>query len=141
MDRPCEPSLQAWSPELHLYHMNMTVPCPAEGCSLELLFQHPVQADTLTLWVTYLSMGSSPVLFDTEILLEHQKSVHLGPLDTFCARALCPGLEARFPARRLQGPCDPWVGKSSGLNPFLWRRARDFGLAAWDGLRVPRPLP
>ncbi|XP_061239267.1 pappalysin-2 [Bos javanicus] len=84
VDRPCEPSLQAWSPELHLYHMNMTVPCPAEGCSLELLFQHPVQADTLTLWVTYLSMGSSPVLFDTEILLEHQKSVHLGPLDTFC---------------------------------------------------------
>ncbi|XP_060252614.1 pappalysin-2 [Ovis aries] len=84
VDQPCEPSLQAWSPELHLHHTNMTVPCPAEGCSLELLFQHPVQADTLTLWVTYLSMGSSPVLFDTEILLEHQKSVHLGPLDTFC---------------------------------------------------------
>ena len=84
VDQPCEPSLQAWSPELHLYHMNMTVPCPAEGCSLELLFQHPVQADTLTLWVTYLSMDSSPALFDTEILLEHQKSVHLGPLDTFC---------------------------------------------------------
>nr|XP_035973072.1 pappalysin-2 isoform X1 [Halichoerus grypus] len=84
VDQPCEPSLQAWSPELHLYHMNMTVPCPAEGCSLELLFQHPVQADTLTLWVTYLSMDSSRALFDTEILLEHQDSVHLGPLDTFC---------------------------------------------------------
>ncbi|XP_025857033.1 pappalysin-2 [Vulpes vulpes] len=84
VDQPCEPSLQAWSPELHLYHMNMTVPCPAEGCSLELLFQHPVQADTLTLWVTYLSMDSSQALFDTEILLEHQDSVHLGPLDTFC---------------------------------------------------------
>uniref|UniRef100_H0WYP7 Pappalysin 2 n=1 Tax=Otolemur garnettii TaxID=30611 RepID=H0WYP7_OTOGA len=84
VDQPCEPSLQAWSPELHLYHMNMTVPCPAEGCSLELLFQHPVQADTLTLWVTYLSMDSSQALFDTEILLEDKKSVHLGPLDTFC---------------------------------------------------------
>ncbi|MBZ3887475.1 Pappalysin-2 [Sciurus carolinensis] len=84
VDQPCEPSLQAWSPELHLYHMNMTVPCPTEGCSLELLFQHPVQADTLTLWVTYLSMDSSQALFDTEILLEHQESVHLGPLDTFC---------------------------------------------------------
>ncbi|XP_044904337.1 pappalysin-2 isoform X1 [Felis catus] len=84
VDQPCEPSLQAWSPELHLYHMNMTVPCPSEGCSLELLFQHPVQADTLTLWVTYLSMDSSQALFDTEILLEHQESVHLGPLDTFC---------------------------------------------------------
>ncbi|XP_044243829.3 pappalysin-2 [Ursus arctos] len=84
VDQPCEPSLQAWSPELHLYHMNMTVPCPAEGCSLELLFQHPVQADTLTLWVTYLSMDSSQAFFDTEILLEHQDSVHLGPLDTFC---------------------------------------------------------
>ncbi|XP_051712910.2 pappalysin-2 isoform X1 [Oryctolagus cuniculus] len=84
VDQPCEPSLQAWSPELHLYHMNMTVPCPAEGCSLELRFQHPVHADTLTLWVTYLSMGSSQALFDTEILLEQQGSVHLGPLDTFC---------------------------------------------------------
>ncbi|KAM6219051.1 pappalysin-2 [Rhynchocyon petersi] len=84
VDQPCEPSLQAWSPELHLYHMNMTVPCPAEGCSLELLFQHPVHADTLTLWVTYLSMDSSQALFDTEILIEHQKSVHLGPLDAFC---------------------------------------------------------
>ncbi|XP_077619445.1 pappalysin-2 isoform X1 [Crocuta crocuta] len=84
VDQPCEPSLQAWSPELHLYHMNMTVPCPSEGCSLELLFQHAVQADTLTLWVTYLSMDSSQALFDTEILLEHQESVHLGPLDAFC---------------------------------------------------------
>ncbi|XP_045403248.1 pappalysin-2 isoform X1 [Lemur catta] len=84
VDQPCEPSLQAWSPELHLYHMNMTVPCPTEGCSLELLFQHPVRADTLTLWVTYLSMDSSQALFDMEILLEHQESVHLGPLDTFC---------------------------------------------------------
>ncbi|XP_036129312.1 pappalysin-2 isoform X1 [Molossus molossus] len=84
VDQPCEPSLQAWSPELHLYHMNMTVPCPEEGCSLELLFQHPVHADTLTLWVTYLSMDSSQALVDTEILLENQKSVHLGPLDTFC---------------------------------------------------------
>lgn len=84
VDQPCEPSLQAWSPELHLYHMNMTVPCPAEGCSLELLFQHPVQADTLTLWVTYLSADSSQALFDTEILLEHQESVRLGSFDTFC---------------------------------------------------------
>ncbi|EHB09018.1 Pappalysin-2 [Heterocephalus glaber] len=84
VDQPCEPSLQAWSPELHLYHMNMTVPCPAEGCSLELLFQYPVRADTLTLWVTYLSTDSSQALFDTEIMLENQESVHLGPLDTFC---------------------------------------------------------
>ncbi|XP_036891062.1 pappalysin-2 [Sturnira hondurensis] len=84
VDQPCEPSLQAWSPELHLYHMNMTVPCPAEGCSLQLLFQYPVHADTLTLWVTYLSTDPSQALFDTEILLEHQQSVHLGPLDTLC---------------------------------------------------------
>lgn len=84
VDQPCEPSLQAWSPELHLNHMNMTVPCPAEGCSLELLFQHPVQADTLTLWVTYLSVNSSKAFFDIEILLDHKESMHLGPLNTFC---------------------------------------------------------
>ncbi|XP_051004288.1 pappalysin-2 [Acomys russatus] len=84
VDHPCEPSLQAWSPEVHLYHMNMTVPCPDEGCSLKMLFQHPVEADTLTLWVTYLSVNSSKALFDIEILLEHKASVHLGPYNTFC---------------------------------------------------------
>ncbi|XP_069890510.1 pappalysin-2 isoform X1 [Dipodomys merriami] len=82
--QPCEPSLQAWSPELHLYNTNMTVPCPPEGCSLELLFQYPVQADTFTLWITYLSVNSSVALLDTEILLENQESVHLGPYHTFC---------------------------------------------------------
>ncbi|XP_035753962.1 pappalysin-2 [Egretta garzetta] len=85
VDQPCEPSLQAWSPELHLYHMNMTVPCPQpDGCILELRFLHPVYPDSLTLWTTYLSMDSPKVLSDIEVLTEHGESIHLGPLDTFC---------------------------------------------------------
>uniref|UniRef100_A0A803VPR2 Pappalysin 2 n=1 Tax=Ficedula albicollis TaxID=59894 RepID=A0A803VPR2_FICAL len=85
VDQPCEPSLQAWSPELHLYDMNMTVPCPQpDGCILELRFLHPVYPDSLTLWTTYLSMGSPKALSDIEILTEHGESIHLGPLDTFC---------------------------------------------------------
>lgn len=85
MDQPCEPSLQAWSPELHLYDMNMTVPCPQpDGCILELHFLHPVYPDSLTLWTTYLSMGSPKALSDIEILTEQGESIHLGPLDTFC---------------------------------------------------------
>ncbi|XP_025895630.1 pappalysin-2 [Nothoprocta perdicaria] len=85
VDQPCEPSLQAWSPELHLYHMNMTVPCPQpDGCILELRFLHPVYPDSLTLWTTYLSTDSPKALSDIEVLTEHGESIHLGPLDTFC---------------------------------------------------------
>ncbi|XP_064004195.1 pappalysin-2 [Pogoniulus pusillus] len=85
VDQPCEPSLQAWSPELHLYHMNMTVPCPQpDGCILELRFLHPVYPDSLTLWTTYLSPGSPRALSDIEVLTEQGESIHLGPLDTFC---------------------------------------------------------
>ncbi|XP_068921606.1 pappalysin-2 [Petaurus breviceps papuanus] len=96
VDQPCEPSLQAWSPELHLYHMNMTVPCPAEGCSLELLFLHPVHADSLTLWITYLSTDSSQALFDMEVLMENHESIHLGPLDTFCDTPLTVKLNVEW---------------------------------------------
>ncbi|XP_009891246.1 PREDICTED: pappalysin-2 [Charadrius vociferus] len=85
VDQPCEPSLQAWSPELHLYHMNMTVPCPQpDGCILELRFLHPVYPDSLTLWTTYLSRGSPKALSDIEVLTDQGESIHLGPLDTFC---------------------------------------------------------
>uniref|UniRef100_A0A8C8RBA6 Pappalysin 2 n=1 Tax=Pelusios castaneus TaxID=367368 RepID=A0A8C8RBA6_9SAUR len=85
VDQPCEPSLQAWSPELHLYHMNMTVPCPQpHGCILELHFLHPVYPESLMLWTTYLSTDSPKALSDIEILTEHGESIHLGPLDTFC---------------------------------------------------------
>ncbi|CAM4603160.1 unnamed protein product [Caretta caretta] len=85
VDQPCEPSLQAWSPELHLYHMNMTVPCPQpHGCILELRFLHPVYPESLVLWTTYLSTDSPKALSDIEILTEHGESIHLGPLDTFC---------------------------------------------------------
>lgn len=85
MDQPCEPSLQAWSPELHLYHMNMTVPCPQpDGCILELRFLHPVYPDSLTLWTTYLSTDAPKALADIEILTEQGESIHLGPLDTYC---------------------------------------------------------
>ncbi|XP_028936958.1 pappalysin-2 [Ornithorhynchus anatinus] len=93
VEQPCEPSLQAWSPELHLYHMNMTVPCPSEGCSLELRFLHPVHPEALTLWVTYLSADVPRALFDLEILTEHDESVHLGPLDTFCDTPLTVQLD------------------------------------------------
>ncbi|XP_019386125.1 PREDICTED: pappalysin-2 [Crocodylus porosus] len=85
VDQPCEPSLQAWSPELHLYHMNMTVPCPQPyGCILDLHFLHPVYPDSLMLWTTYLSTDSPKALSNIEILTEHGESVPLGPLDTFC---------------------------------------------------------
>ena len=56
MEQPCEPSLQAWSPELSLYDTNVTTPCPdTEGCTLTLRFLHPVVPQALTLWVTYIA--------------------------------------------------------------------------------------
>ncbi|GCC43258.1 hypothetical protein chiPu_0026953 [Chiloscyllium punctatum] len=86
VDEPCEPSLRAWSPELHLYHMNMTVPCPQpEGCMLELLFAHPVVADSLSVWVTYLSARAGETITSVEILTVDGEDIRLGgPLYTFC---------------------------------------------------------
>lgn len=56
VEQPCEPSLQAWSPELSLYDTNVTSPCPdTEGCTLTLRFLRPVVPHALTLWVTYIS--------------------------------------------------------------------------------------
>jgi len=56
VEQPCDPSLQAWSPELSLYDTNLTSPCPdTEGCTLTLSFLHPIVPRTLTLWITYVS--------------------------------------------------------------------------------------
>ncbi|XP_053104586.1 pappalysin-2 isoform X3 [Hemicordylus capensis] len=85
VDQPCEPSLQAWSPEFNLFNMNMTTPCPQPlGCILELHFLHPVYPDSLMVWTTYFSTDSPKTLLDIEILAENGDSVHLGPMDTFC---------------------------------------------------------
>ncbi|KAG8436836.1 hypothetical protein GDO86_007790 [Hymenochirus boettgeri] len=85
VDQPCEPSLQAWSPELYLYHTNMTVPCPQPyGCMLELHFQKPVQPQTLTVWITNLSPNLKSSVSDLEVLLEHGETIHLGMMDAFC---------------------------------------------------------
>nr|XP_033772401.1 pappalysin-2 [Geotrypetes seraphini] len=85
VEEPCEASLQAWSPELHLHNLNMTVPCPQPlGCVLELSFLHPVYPETLTLWTTYLSTDSPKALSNIEVLTELGESIHLGAMDTYC---------------------------------------------------------
>ncbi|XP_053325364.1 pappalysin-2 [Spea bombifrons] len=85
VDRPCEPSLQAWSPELHLYHTNMSVPCPQpQGCMLELKFQKPVLPQTLTIWITYLSHNLAGSVSDIEVLLDHGETIHMGSMEAFC---------------------------------------------------------
>nr|XP_034979470.1 pappalysin-2 [Zootoca vivipara] len=85
VDQPCEPSLQAWSPEFNLFNVSMTTPCPQPlGCILELHFLHPVYPESLMVWATYFSTDSPKALSDIEILTEHGDSVHLGPMGTFC---------------------------------------------------------
>lgn len=67
VEQPCEPSLQAWSPELSLYDTNVTSPCPeTDGCTLTLKFLHAVVPQTLTLWVTYVSTSKSHGALNTE---------------------------------------------------------------------------
>ncbi|KAF7222859.1 pappalysin 2 [Nothobranchius furzeri] len=84
VEQPCEPSLQAWSPELSLYDTNVTSPCPdTEGCTLTLRFLHPVIPHTLTLWVTYIS-SKNPALANIELITEEEKSISLGPQHVFC---------------------------------------------------------
>lgn len=64
VEQPCEPSLQAWSPDLSLYDTNVTSPCPdIEGCTLTLSFLHPVVPHALTLWVTYITSGEPSAVF------------------------------------------------------------------------------
>uniref|UniRef100_A0A4W6BSM2 Pappalysin 2 n=1 Tax=Lates calcarifer TaxID=8187 RepID=A0A4W6BSM2_LATCA len=76
VEQPCDPSLQAWSPELSLYDTNVTSPCPdTEGCTLTLRFLHPIVPHALTLWVTYIS---------SKLITDTGKSTHLGPQHVFC---------------------------------------------------------
>uniref|UniRef100_A0A672KPR9 Pappalysin 2 n=1 Tax=Sinocyclocheilus grahami TaxID=75366 RepID=A0A672KPR9_SINGR len=78
--QPCEPSMQAWSPEVNLYEPNMTTPCPQiEGCVLELHFLHPVVPDSLTVWITYTSAIANIVL-----ITENGEMFHTGPQHAFC---------------------------------------------------------
>lgn len=73
--------------------MNVTVPCPAEGCSLELWFPHAVAAASLTVWVTYISSNVSPALLDAEVLLQDGPPVRLGPLHASCDTPLTVKLQ------------------------------------------------
>ncbi|XP_041847930.1 pappalysin-2 [Melanotaenia boesemani] len=84
VEQSCEPSLQAWSPELSLYDTNVTSPCPeTEGCTLTLRFLHPVIPHALTLWVTYVS-SSNPAIANIELITEAGKSINLGPQHVYC---------------------------------------------------------
>ncbi|AWP04621.1 putative pappalysin-2 isoform 2 [Scophthalmus maximus] len=84
VEQPCDPSLQAWSPELSLYDTNVTSPCPdTEGCTLMLRFLHPVVPHALTLWVTYIS-SNNPAIANIELITDMGKSINLGPQHVFC---------------------------------------------------------
>ncbi|KAL2097842.1 hypothetical protein ACEWY4_007049 [Coilia grayii] len=82
--QPCEPSMQAWSPEVSLYDANMTSPCPhGEGCVLELFFLHPIVPDSLTVWVTYIS-ANNPAISNIELIMDTGESLHMGPHSVYC---------------------------------------------------------
>ncbi|XP_018430591.1 PREDICTED: pappalysin-2 [Nanorana parkeri] len=85
VDQPCQPSLHAWSPELHIFNTNMSVPCTQPlGCILELNFLKAVQPRTLTIWITYLSSDVPTTLSDIELVTEHNESLHLGSMQAYC---------------------------------------------------------
>uniref|UniRef100_A0A673G2A6 Pappalysin-2-like n=1 Tax=Sinocyclocheilus rhinocerous TaxID=307959 RepID=A0A673G2A6_9TELE len=82
--QPCEPSMQAWSPEVNLYEPNMTTPCPQiEGCVLELHFLHPVVPDSLTVWITYTSANQKAIA-NIVLITENGEMLHTGPQHAFC---------------------------------------------------------
>ncbi|KAG7524210.1 pappalysin-2 [Solea senegalensis] len=84
VEQPCDPSLQAWSPELSLYDTNVTSPCPdTEGCTLTLRFLHPIVPHALTLWVTYIS-ANNPAIANIELITDTGKSINLGAQHVFC---------------------------------------------------------
>ncbi|XP_009296921.1 pappalysin-2 isoform X2 [Danio rerio] len=82
--QPCEPSMQAWSPEVNLYEPNMTTPCPqSEGCVLELHFLQPVLPDSLTVWITYTSANQKAIA-NIVFITENGELIHTGPQHAFC---------------------------------------------------------
>ncbi|XP_069593904.1 pappalysin-2 [Ranitomeya imitator] len=84
VDQPCQPSLQAWSPEIHLF-TNMSVPCTEpQGCMLELHFLNPIRPQALTIWITYLSQNLPNPISDIELVTENNESLHLGSMEAFC---------------------------------------------------------
>ncbi|KAM8728606.1 pappalysin-2 [Acanthopagrus schlegelii] len=98
VEQPCEPSLQAWSPELSLYDTNVTSPCPdTEGCTLTLRFLHPVVPHALTLWVTYIS-SNNPAIANIELITDKGKSINLGPQHVFCDMPLTLRLDSHSSA-------------------------------------------
>ncbi|XP_069565911.1 pappalysin-2 [Brachyistius frenatus] len=93
VEQPCDPSLQAWSPELSLYDTNVTSPCPdTEGCTLSLRFLHPIIPHALTLWVTYIS-AKNPAIANIELITDTGKSINLGPQHVFCDMPLTMRLD------------------------------------------------
>uniref|UniRef100_A0A3B5A2A3 Pappalysin 2 n=1 Tax=Stegastes partitus TaxID=144197 RepID=A0A3B5A2A3_9TELE len=93
VEQPCDPSLQAWSPELSLYDTNVTSPCPdTEGCTLTLRFLHPIVPHALTLWVTYVS-SNNPAIANIELITDAGKSINLGPQHVFCDMPLTMRLD------------------------------------------------
>uniref|UniRef100_A0A3Q1GST4 Pappalysin 2 n=1 Tax=Acanthochromis polyacanthus TaxID=80966 RepID=A0A3Q1GST4_9TELE len=95
VEQPCDPSLQAWSPELSLYDTNVTSPCPdTEGCTLTLKFLHPIVPHALTLWVTYVS-SNNPAIANIELITDTGKSINLGPQHVFCDTPLTMRLDTQ----------------------------------------------
>uniref|UniRef100_A0A672GNP6 Pappalysin 2 n=1 Tax=Salarias fasciatus TaxID=181472 RepID=A0A672GNP6_SALFA len=134
VEQHCDPSLQAWSPELSLYDTNVTSPCPdTEGCTLTLKFLYPVVPHALTLWVTYISSSEQILITDAG------KSIDLGPQHVFCDMPLTVRLDthnAAIAAIKLctfdekmeidaamlsSGPGSPLC---SGCQPLLYRIQR-----------------
>ncbi|KAF3698917.1 Pappalysin-2 [Channa argus] len=139
VEQPCDPSLQAWSPELSLYDTNVTSPCPeTEGCTLTLKFLHPTIPQALTLWVTYIS-SYNPAIASIELITDMGQSINLGPQHVFCDMPLTLRLDthnAAIAAIKLctfdekmeidaamlsSGPGSPLC---SGCQPLLYRIQR-----------------
>uniref|UniRef100_A0A8C7I9L0 Pappalysin 2 n=1 Tax=Oncorhynchus kisutch TaxID=8019 RepID=A0A8C7I9L0_ONCKI len=124
----CEPSLQAWSPELSLYDANVTSPCPeTEGCVLMLRFLHLVVPDSLTVWVTYISadesldMGPQHVFCDVPLTLHvhTEKRVAAVKLSTFDEKMEIDAvLLTSGPHNPLCSSCQPLIYRVVRQPPF-----------------------
>ncbi|KTG07046.1 hypothetical protein cypCar_00016071 [Cyprinus carpio] len=117
--QPCEPSMQAWSPEVNLYEPNMTTPCPQiEGCVLELHFLHPVVPDTLTVWITYTSASPQHAFCDIPLTLHFHtsKKVKAIKISTFDKKL---EIDAVLLTSRPQNPL------CSGCRSLLYRVLRE----------------
>ncbi|XP_043914113.1 pappalysin-1 [Protopterus annectens] len=84
-DQFCKSSIRTWSPNYSVGPNIVPPICPEPiGCYLELHFRYPLIPESLTVWVTYVSVEVDVAIHDIRLLTVKGNNISLGPQKVFC---------------------------------------------------------